>query len=949
MGSQQTLSEIENSYEKVDNSTFTQEDSHIPNPVIGLLDTQPQPITLEPSFSLNPSVEPTQQPHNSSSEAIITDSNINFSATISHPSPVSSQHNIPTKLNASNSSIKRDQPSSPAPQSSKPLLEHRRAPPIPKKSGSPKSPHPLSSPSLNINSSNTLSENTTCTDSQLASKTTDPKLQPNFFLGSLSPVQSEPPQYKSSIKGVINNLVNSVSDLLSGDKKTEISAPYNPVHLTHVGINNRTGEFTGLPKEWSNLLRDAGISKQDQEANKETVIKVMEFYQKSTKYESQEVWNKMAKATYSNGINTDSTLDKKPADLTVSSKSPQFSDNSITFENPSIVSAQNFQDTKLPPQLPPIDKLSKIFDNDQSLADLAFTQQNPHLLPSTNSYQQQLTTINSAHFIPTTTVSTENLQHKIYRSADALPLPQIPFSHDSTNVFSQNAKSSEPHANSLNSTIPTVPIISVNDNNTIPPTPVIPLLSSSVSDSESIPLSEVQSNLQSLVHSQHSSVAGNPSISSLSSSENFVNIKRQQSLNSLNRTSDTSYTTNQNGFKPITPSNINKSTSNNNVSQNTLLPGINTNIDYASTNLNQNNVHYGAKYINQPQSQHLLNNSRLQNPSLPQPHPQLAPQYRAPSVPQNQQVSFQETPLMRQKTIKNEPSKQEIINRLRLICNNNDPTKLFRNMVKIGQGASGGVYTAQPAGSNMMVAIKKMNLDLQPKKELIINEILVMRESKHKNIVNFIDSFLYIDDLWVVMEYMEGGSLTDVVTATCMTQSQIATVCRETLEGLEHLHSKGVIHRDIKSDNILLSLNGNIKLTDFGFCAQLGEDIYHKRTTMVGTPYWMAPEVVTRKTYDSKVDIWSLGIMSIEMISGEPPYLNENPIRALYLIATNGTPEIPNFESLSLVYRDFLLKCLDVNPEQRPSASSLLSHPFIQKAGPLSCLSPLIQAARENK
>ena len=106
-----------------------------------------------------------------------------------------------------------------------------------------------------------------------------------------------------------------------------------------------------------------------------------------------------------------------------------------------------------------------------------------------------------------------------------------------------------------------------------------------------------------------------------------------------------------------------------------------------------------------------------------------------------------------------------------------------------------------------------MNLEQQPKKDLIINEILVMKDSSHPNIVNFIDSYLCTGELWVVMEYMEGGSLTDVVTFNIMTEGQIASVCRETLMGLQHLHSKGVIHRDIKSDNILLSSEGNIKLS----------------------------------------------------------------------------------------------------------------------------------------
>jgi serine/threonine protein kinase len=174
--------------------------------------------------------------------------------------------------------------------------------------------------------------------------------------------------------------------------------------------------------------------------------------------------------------------------------------------------------------------------------------------------------------------------------------------------------------------------------------------------------------------------------------------------------------------------------------------------------------------------------------------------------------------------------------------------------------ASGGVYTAYPANSTTPVAIKQMNLQKQPKKELIINEILIMKDSRHNNIVNFIDSYLWHGDLWVVMEYMEGGSLTDVVTCNMMMEGQIAAVCKEVLQGLIHLHTKGVIHRDIKSDNILLSLQGNIKLSkspldtigniidpymlnihvaDFGFCAQLSEQ-RSKRTTMVGTPYWVS-------------------------------------------------------------------------------------------------------------
>ncbi|KAM7541909.1 hypothetical protein Aperf_G00000007540 [Anoplocephala perfoliata] len=291
-------------------------------------------------------------------------------------------------------------------------------------------------------------------------------------------------------------------------------------------------------------------------------------------------------------------------------------------------------------------------------------------------------------------------------------------------------------------------------------------------------------------------------------------------------------------------------------------------------------------------------------------------------------------------------TESQILEKLNSIVSEGHPCEKYTTLERIGHGASGVVYVGEDIVTKQKVAIKQMNLRQQPKKDLILNEILVMRAHRNANIVNYLDSFLIGSELWVVMEYLDGGSLTDVVTTACMEERHIATVCRETLQALNFLHSNHVIHRDIKSDNILLGLDGSVKLTDFGFCAQLSPD-EAKRSTMVGTPYWMAPEVVIRKQYGPKVDIWSLGIMTLEMLDGEPPYLSENPLKALYLIAINGKPEIKSKDRLSDDLVDFLDCCLEVDVLKRGTAEKLLKHQFITgMSESVDVLVPLILLSR---
>ena len=166
------------------------------------------------------------------------------------------------------------------------------------------------------------------------------------------------------------------------------------------------------------------------------------------------------------------------------------------------------------------------------------------------------------------------------------------------------------------------------------------------------------------------------------------------------------------------------------------------------------------------------------------------------------------------------------------------------------------------------------------------------------------------------MEYLPGGSLNKVVKETRMNEGQIAGVCREVLQALDFLHKRHVIHRDIKSDNILLGDDGVVKLADFGCCAQISSE-QNKRTTRVGTPAWMAPEMATGKPYWPKVDVWSLGITAIEMV--------ENTGRVPYLIATNGKPDIKERNKLSPIFQDFLDSCLETNVDKRLSSSGTRS------------------------
>ncbi|XP_039944526.1 serine/threonine-protein kinase PAK 3-like [Hirundo rustica] len=278
---------------------------------------------------------------------------------------------------------------------------------------------------------------------------------------------------------------------------------------------------------------------------------------------------------------------------------------------------------------------------------------------------------------------------------------------------------------------------------------------------------------------------------------------------------------------------------------------------------------------------------------------------------------------------------------LRKIVNMENPQRRYTELENLGSGAFGVVCRAVDTATGGEVAIKKIDLEEVSEKQRIVNEIMIMKRNRSPCLVTYLDSYLVHEELWLVMEYMDGGTLSAVIRETPMTEDEIATVSRECLQGLDFLHSNHVVHRDVKSINILLRTDGSVKLADFGLSAQLTPE-QSRRSSVIGTAWWMAPEVVKGQPYGPKVDIWSFGIVGIEMVEQEVPYQNASPVSVQLLTATKGAPELRRPKFLSPLLRDFLSCCLQRDEARRCSAKELLQHPFVTSAKPVSSLVPLI-------
>lgn len=251
---------------------------------------------------------------------------------------------------------------------------------------------------------------------------------------------------------------------------------------------------------------------------------------------------------------------------------------------------------------------------------------------------------------------------------------------------------------------------------------------------------------------------------------------------------------------------------------------------------------------------------------------------------------------------------------------------IFEKKDIIGRGSFGTVYRCINKITGEDVAIKEIDLDDNDDDLFEIQkEIDMLRSCESKYVVKYYGCCLVDTKLWIVMEYMGGGSIKEIVAAQPMKERYISIVIREVLCALDFLHRGRKIHSDIKAANILLNDKGNVKLADFGVACSL--ESRNKAFSFAGTPFWMAPEVIKEAGYDEKCDIWSLGITAIEIAHGEPPYFELNPQRVIMLIPQNSPPSLEG--NFSAQFKDFVKQCLVKDPAERPSTQQLLLHPFI--------------------
>ncbi|KAI6189730.1 Non-specific serine/threonine protein kinase [Aphelenchoides bicaudatus] len=259
-----------------------------------------------------------------------------------------------------------------------------------------------------------------------------------------------------------------------------------------------------------------------------------------------------------------------------------------------------------------------------------------------------------------------------------------------------------------------------------------------------------------------------------------------------------------------------------------------------------------------------------------------------------------------------------------------DPRNDLHSVCVLGTGSSGSVLNVYRTSVRRNLALKKMALKSQQRPELLISELTIMKQCRHPNIIEYINSYFIndCDELWILMEPALKGALTDYLLERRLNEAAIATIAAQCLDALTYLHSRNIVHRDLKSDSILFANNMIVKLSDFGFAATLTSS-YPRRRSLLGSTYWLPPEIANREFHGTSADIWSFGITVIEMIQGTPPHYNCLPSIAIELIKTE-KPTVPAEYRISAELRHFLDSMLVREPERRSTAAALQQHDFLQ-------------------
>ncbi|KAL0269444.1 UNVERIFIED_CONTAM: hypothetical protein PYX00_007175 [Menopon gallinae] len=283
----------------------------------------------------------------------------------------------------------------------------------------------------------------------------------------------------------------------------------------------------------------------------------------------------------------------------------------------------------------------------------------------------------------------------------------------------------------------------------------------------------------------------------------------------------------------------------------------------------------------------------------------------------------------------NDAKKKKAFNNIQMDC---DPKEYWDMIGELGDGAFGKVYKAQHKTTGLLAAAKMCALEGEDDLSDFIVEIDILSECKHPNVVGLHESFFIEGKLWILIEYCDGGALDSIMVELekPLTEPQIAYISHHMCQGLNFLHKNKVIHRDLKAGNVLLTMDGGVKIADFGVSSK-NKYTLQKHDTFIGTPYWMAPEVVLCETfrdnpYDFKVDIWSFGITLIEFAEMEPPNHEMSPMRVLLKIQKSDPPKLHNPSQWSKEFNEFIAKCLIKDPSQRPTAEDLLKHAFVSGA-----------------